>query len=60
MHHGLEIFAVNWLSNPRAFNYLIIGLFVCAAIRWALAKNWWQVAYWLAAAVINIATLPAD
>jgi len=46
------------ISNPRTFNYLIIGLFLCAAMRWGCAGNWKQVAYWLAAAVLNIATLP--
>jgi len=51
---------MTWLSSPRAFNFVIIGLFICAAARWAWAGNWSQVAYWLAAAVLNIATLPGD
>lgn len=36
---------MNMLSDPRLFNYLIIGLFLCAALRWACVGNWWQVSY---------------
>jgi len=46
------------ISDPRIFNFAIIAMFLAAAIRWACAGNWAQVAYWIAAAVLNIATLP--
>lgn len=51
---------MTWLANPRAFNYLIIGLFLCAAIRWGCFGNWKQVIYWIAAAALNIATIPTE
>ncbi len=46
------------LQDPRIFNFLIIVMFLGAAIRWAWAGNYSQVAYWIAAAVLNVATLP--
>jgi hypothetical protein len=45
---------MTWLLDPRAINVLIIALFLAAAIRWAIEKNWPQVMYWLSAAVLNI------
>jgi hypothetical protein len=51
---------MNPFTSPRAFNLLIIALFICAAIRWACAGNWSQFWYWLAAAVLNIAVMPRD
>jgi hypothetical protein len=49
---------INFFSDPRIFNFMIIAMFLIAAIRWAFAGNWSQTAYWCAAAVLNIATLP--
>jgi Flp pilus assembly protein protease CpaA len=48
---------MTWLFDPRIFNWLIIAMFVAAAIRWAFAGNWPQTGYWLAAAALNIAVL---
>lgn len=42
------------LLDPRAFNVLIIILFLAAAVRWAYAGNWPQSGYWASAAVLNI------
>lgn len=43
-----------WLTDPRAMNVLIIGLFVLAAIRWGFAGNWAQAGYWASAALLNV------
>lgn len=45
---------MKYLLDPRAFNVAIIVMFLAAAIRWALARNWPQASYWLAAAALNI------
>lgn len=45
---------MTWLADPRAFNVLIIVLFVAAAVRWAFAGNWPQAGYWLSAALLNV------
>jgi hypothetical protein len=43
------------LRDPRFFNFVIIGLFLCSAIRWAFARDWPNAIYWAAGAVINCA-----
>lgn len=37
------------LLDPRLFNYLIMGLYVVNAGRWAIAREWAQMAYWISA-----------
>lgn len=37
------------------FNYLIIGLFVCAMLRQAAALDWGQAVYFLGAIILNCA-----
>jgi NADH:ubiquinone oxidoreductase subunit 6 (subunit J) len=46
---------LNWLLDPRVFNYVIIVMFVFAAARWVWEKNWPQSVYWLSAACLNVA-----
>lgn len=41
-----------WL-DPRAFNFLIMTLYACSALRWACAGKWWDAAYWLSALSIT-------
>jgi len=41
------------LSDPRAFNFLIMGMYGCNAGRWALARSWADVCYWLSALAIT-------
>lgn len=41
------------LLDPRAFNFLIMGLYVTNAGRWALAGKWADVCYWLSAFAIT-------
>jgi hypothetical protein len=44
---------VNFLLDPRLFNYLIMALYVINAVRWALARNWADMCYWLSAFAIT-------
>lgn len=46
---------MRWLLDPRAFNVLIIVLFLAAAVRWGFARNWPQTFYWIFAAGLNVA-----
>lgn len=41
------------LSDPRAFNFLIMALYACASIRWACAGKWADMCYWLSALAIT-------
>jgi hypothetical protein len=34
------------IFDPRVFNWLIMGLYVLAIIRWAVAGNWPASIYW--------------
>lgn len=42
------------LSDPRLFNFVLIALNLCAALRWAWHGDWWQSAYWCFAAGLSI------
>ena len=48
---------MTWLFHPALFNWIIIGMFIAAAIRWACASNWPQVVYWISGAALNVAVL---
>ena len=44
------------LLDPRAFNFLIMALYLANAARWAVAGSWgdvwyWSGAFWITAAV---------
>lgn len=41
------------LSDPRIFNFIIMGLYALNAARWALYGSWGDVAYWLSALAIT-------
>ncbi len=41
------------LLDPRAFNFLIMGLYTLNAVRWAFAGNIADVCYWLSALAIT-------
>lgn len=45
---------MNWLTDPKLFNYIILALFAMAAIRWWIAKDIPQAGYWASAFVLNI------
>lgn len=40
------------LFEPVVFNWVIIGMFLLAAVRWGFAGVWVQVLYWLASAAL--------
>jgi len=41
------------LLDPRAFNFLIMALYVANATRWAIHGSWADVSYWLSAFAIT-------
>lgn len=45
---------MSFIFDPRFFNVLIIAMFLAAAIRWAVEKNWSQAGYWVSAALLNV------
>jgi hypothetical protein len=42
------------LTDPRLFNYVIMGLYALNAVRWALAGKPADVCYWLSALGITL------
>lgn len=44
---------MNFLRDPKVFNYVILLLYVLNAGRWAVALKWADVSYWLSAAAIT-------
>lgn len=46
---------MSYLLDPRAFNFLIMGLYFANSIRWAFAGSWGDCLYWLAAFQITAA-----
>lgn len=43
------------MSDPRFFNFCMIGLSALASLRWAAAGSAWDVWYWLSAMSITMA-----
>lgn len=41
------------LADPRLFPVLIMALFACAAVRYAVAGNLLQAVYWFSALCLN-------
>lgn len=39
--------------DPRLFNFVIMTLYLCAAIRFAISKRWVDMLYWLGALLIT-------
>lgn len=44
---------MKWLFDPRIFNYIILGLYLVNAARWALARSLGDTCYWLSAFAIT-------
>lgn len=44
---------MNLITDPKAFNYLIMVLYFMNSIRWACAGNYADVCYWLSAFAIT-------
>lgn len=41
------------LLDPRVFNFVIMGLYLLNAMRWAYEGKWADVCYWLSALAIT-------
>jgi hypothetical protein len=41
------------ILDRRFFNWLIMGLYALSAARWAWARSWADVCYWLSALAIT-------
>lgn len=39
--------------DPAALNYVLIAIYILNTLRWAAARSWWDVLYWIAAAMIT-------
>lgn len=46
---------MNYLLDPKLFNYVILTLYLLNSIRWAVAGSWGDSLYWLAAFQITVA-----
>ena len=44
---------VQWLLDPRIFNFTIMALYCANAARWAVAGSFADVSYWLSALAIT-------
>lgn len=44
---------VNLIADPKAFNYLIMCLYLANSMRWLAAGNYADVCYWLSAFAIT-------
>lgn len=42
------------LFDPNVFVYVILALYLCAVLRFAVAGQWWIAGYWLSAFCITI------
>ena len=42
------------LLDPRVFNFLIMGLYSLAVIRWLVAGNLWAAGYWSCALGLTV------
>jgi len=43
---------MSW-RDPRLFNYVIMTLYACNSLRWAVDAKWADVCYWLSALAIT-------
>ena len=48
---------LDWLFHPKTFNWLLIALYIAAAVRWGFAGDWKQVWYFVGATILNVAVL---
>ena len=44
---------MNYLLDPKLFNYVIMGLYALNAVRWAVHGNYADTCYWLSALAIT-------
>lgn len=43
-----------FILDPRIFNFIIIGLYMLNAARWAFEGKWADMCYWLSALAITL------
>ena len=46
---------IRYLLDPRLFNYVLMGLYGLAAVRWALEGRWTDTLYWVSALGLTLA-----
>ena len=44
---------INFITDPKVFNYIIMALYLLNALRWFYAGNYSDVCYWLSAFAIT-------
>lgn len=44
---------MRFIFDPRIFNFVIMGLYMLNAGRWAFARSWADCCYWLSALCIT-------
>jgi len=44
---------MNFITDPKFFNYLIMTLYVLNAVRWGFHGSWADVCYWMSAFAIT-------
>jgi hypothetical protein len=44
---------MNWIMDPKIFNYFIMTLYVMNAIRWAFHGSYADTSYWMSAFAIT-------
>jgi hypothetical protein len=42
------------IADPKFFNYVLLVLYVAAAVRWAVAKSSADVLYWVGAIILQV------
>ena len=45
---------MTWLTDPKFFNYVIMGLYALNALRWAYERKLADTCYWLSALAITL------
>lgn len=46
---------MDFLKDPKIFNYIILILYILCAVRWAFEKNYGQFIYWVGAIILTYA-----
>jgi hypothetical protein len=41
------------LRDPRLFNFVIMTLYACSSLRWAISGRWADCCYWVSALAIT-------
>jgi hypothetical protein len=41
-------------TDPRIFNFVLMGLYICASARWFFAGDWGKGLYWISALLLVV------